>query len=74
MDGSSIAFIMASALRNSKSLPYFYVNVRENSTSIKIYRNITHLFGKGYEVQEVKKRCDEILTIRSLIVLYEVDF
>jgi cell division control protein 6 len=68
------ALIMAKALRDTKSVPYFYVNVRENPTSTKIYRNIAHLFGKGHEVEEVKNRCDEMLSSRSLVVLDEVDF
>ena len=53
------ALIMEKALRDTKSVPYFYVNVRKNPISTKIYRNIAHLFGKVHEVDEVKNRCDE---------------
>ena len=35
------ALIMAKALKDTKAVPYFYINVRENPTSTKIYRNIT---------------------------------
>ena len=32
------------------------------------------MFGKGYEVEEVKNRCYEMLPAGFLVVLYEVDF
>ncbi len=66
--------IMAKAPRDTKSVPYFYVNVRENPTSTKIYRNIARLFGKGHEIEEVKNRYDEMLSSKSLVVLDKVDF
>ena len=31
------------------------------------------MFGKGYEVEEVKNRCYEMLPAGFLVVLYEVD-
>ena len=65
---------MAKALRDTKSVPYFYVKVLENTTSTKIYQNTSYPFGKGHEVEEVKNRCDEMLSSRSLVVLDEVDF
>jgi cell division control protein 6 len=65
---------MSKALRVMKSIPYFYVNVRDNPTSVKIYQYIAHLFGKGHEVEEVKNRCDEMLSSRSLVVFDEVGF
>ena len=68
------ALIMAKALGDTKSVPYFYVNIRKNPTSVKIYRNIALIFGKGHEVEEVKNRCDEMFSSRSLVVLDEVDF
>ena len=68
------ALIMAKALRDTKAVPYFYINVRENPTSTKIYRNITRLFGKGHEVEEVRSRCDSMLSGKSLLILDEIDF
>ena len=68
------ALIMTKALRDTKSVPYFYVNVREDPTSIKIYWNTACLFGNGHEVEEVKNRCDEMLSSKSLVVLDKVDF
>ena len=50
------------------------LNVRKNPTSTKIYRDIARLFGKGHEVEEVKIKCYEMLSSRSLVVLDEVDF
>ena len=68
------ALIMAKALRDTKAVPYFYINVRENPTSTKIYRNITRLFGKGHEVEEVKSKCDSMLSNKSIVILDEIDF
>ena len=68
------ALIMAKALRDTKAVPYFYINVRENPTSTKIYRNIARLFGKGHEVEEVRSRCDSMLSGKSLLILDEIDF
>ncbi len=68
------ALMMAKALRDTKAVPYFYINVRENPTSTKIYRNITRLFGKGHEVEEVRSKCDAMLSDKSLVVLDEIDF
>ncbi len=68
------ALIIAKALKDTKSVPYFYVNVRENPTSTKIYRNITRLHSKGHEVEEVKNRFDSMLSEKAIIILDEVDF
>ena len=68
------ALMMAKALRDTKSVPYFYINVRENPTSTKIYRNITKMFGKGHEVEEVRSKCDSLLSDKSIVVLDEIDF
>ena len=68
------ALIMAKALRDTKSVPYFYINARENPTSTKIYRSITRLFGKGHEVEEVRGKCDSLLSDKSLVILDEIDF
>lgn len=55
-------------------MPCFYINVRENPTSTKLYRNITHLFGKEHELEEVKSKCDSILSDKSIVILDEIDF
>ena len=46
----------------------------KNPPYMKILINLPCLFGKGHEVEEVKNRCDEMLSNKSLVVLDEVDF
>ena len=71
---NDLILVKARAPMDTKSVPYFYVNVRKNPTSTKIYPIIAHLFCKGHEVEEVNNRCDEMLSSRSLAVLDEEDF
>jgi len=68
------ALTMAKALKESKSIPYYYVNARENPTSIKIYRTMTRISSRGHDIDEVKSRFDSLLSGKSLVILDEVDF
>jgi len=68
------AITIAEALRESRGIPYFYVNVRENPTSVKIYRRVTGLESKGHEVEYVKGKLDSMLSTKSILILDEVDF
>ena len=68
------ALTIASAFRESKSIPFFYVNTRENPTSIKIYRKLTRIDSGGHDNDEVKSRFDALLFRKSIVILDEVDF
>ena len=68
------ALIMAKALKESKSVPYYYINVRENPTSIKIYRYLTRISSRGHDIDEVKNKFDSLLSGKSIVILDEVDF
>ena len=68
------ALIMAKALKESKSVPYYYINVRENPTSIKIYRHLTRISSRGHDIDEVKNKFDSLLSGKSIVILDEVDF
>ena len=52
----------------------FYVNARENATSIKIYRKLTRIDSRGHDIDEAKGRFDSMLSGKSLVILDEVDF
>jgi len=68
------ALIMAKAMKESKSVPYYYINVRENPTSIKIYRYLTRISSRGHDIDEVKNKFDSLLSGKSIVILDEVDF
>lgn len=68
------AISIADGFRETEGLPYYYVNVRENPTSKKIYRAMTGLYSKGNDLSEVKDRLDRMLSKKSLIILDEIDF
>ena len=68
------ALTIASAFRESKSIPFFYVNTRENPISIKIYRKLTRIDSRGHDIDEVKSRFDSMLSGKSIVILDEVDF
>ncbi|SIM83686.1 Cdc6/Cdc18 family protein [Cuniculiplasma divulgatum] len=68
------ALTIASAFRESKSMPFFYVNARENPTSTKIYRKMTRIDSRGHDIDEVKSRLDSMLSGKSIVILDEVDF
>ena len=66
--------IKAKAPKESKSVPYYYINVRENPTSIKIYRYMTRIFSRGHDIDEVENKFDSLLSGKSIVILDEVDF
>ncbi|MGP6207712.1 hypothetical protein ACNF42_06785 [Cuniculiplasma sp. SKW3] len=69
-----IPSLMSMAMKESKSIPYYYVNARENPTSIKIYRTMTRISSRGHDIDEVKRRFDSLLSGKSIVILDEVDF
>ena len=68
------ALTMAKALKESREIPYYYTNARENPTSVKIYRSMTKISSRGHDIDEVKSRFDSLLSGKALVILDEVDF
>ena len=67
------AFSIADAFRD-KGVNYFYVNARENSTSIKVYRALSQIHSRGRDVEEVRNSVDKMLEGKALLIVDEVDF
>ncbi|BAB60634.1 hypothetical protein [Thermoplasma volcanium GSS1] len=65
---------LAKALKENKYVPYYYINVRENPTSIKIYRYVTKISNRDNDIDEVKNKFDSFLYGKSIVILDEVDF
>ncbi|EQB68660.1 MAG: hypothetical protein AMDU5_GPLC00009G0009 [Thermoplasmatales archaeon Gpl] len=68
------ALTITSAFGESNSIPFFYVNARENRIFIKIYRKLTRIDSRGQDIDEVKSRFDAMLSGKSIVILDEVDF
>ncbi len=68
------ALTIAKALKETKNIPFYYVNVRETPSSIKIYRYLTNISSRGHDIGEVKTKLDSIISGKCLIILDEVDF
>lgn len=64
-----IALTMKKALKENWDILYYYVNARENPTSVKIYMSMTKISSRGHDVDEVKSRFDSLLSGKAIVIL-----